>query len=298
MAVSIYPTAYSPVKEPVIFQIDDSGVVEVEINGYYKQLPTSNRSVNVAPYYRGEFSFEPLSNSIIESSASIGRIASANIKIDGESSESVLFTYGDTMPTADLFMSDLKRRYVTNGGIDEVMVLTNNATRIVITSGSQISTIVLPTTQMSAVAIVPSDYGSSNNVVAHLCDGLGNVLDTIYYTIIEQEGINIAWINAYGAVDRAVLFRNTSELSVEKDSIYLNSGYCSVDIVAEEKITAYSKPLRESDMRAMCYVLNSDVAWMQQDGMWIGIDVTSTSGYIYQDTELSPLEVAFRTKMR
>ncbi len=323
MAVSEYPAAYSAAKEPVMFTIDDEGVIEVEINGYYKQLQSTTRSVNVAPYFRGEFDIKPLELMcayFFESSevkrlvfnadtASSGMLRSvdAYITIDSTASSSVKLAYSDSVLTPDVFLSDVKHRIIGVNEIDEFMVLRDEIDSIEIIGDETEVVSITGYTNLCFCYINPSKYAASGNVTVNLTKS-EEIVDTITYTVIAATGIRLAWINAYGGIDMWTFFKDTVDVSIEKESIYLGSGYKSVDVRREVSTTLYSRPVVESTLIALSYILNSDSAWILTDDYasltvgdetarfpgWKNIDITSTSANIFDSTMVSSLSVTYR----
>lgn len=301
MATIITPPApYSSVKEPLIFGIDrDSNeAFEVEVNGYKKVVPGKTSALNVANYFRGRFDILPLNEVFYpEIEFFIGyyydRVAEAMISVDGVNSEWVPIICADKRPAANRFMSDLRRRTIMRGQIDEIPVYAT-APAVVVYGSTKVS---VPVDVSFAGFRIPDDAPERFAVELQTPDG--EVLDRIEYEIGKSCGARLAWINAYGAIDYWNFdSRRKTATKIAKEKIYTEYGYLPTSMQVDTTHTVASRPLPEELTDALCRIFVSEGVWFMENGMARPIDITSESVTTYEAGKLTSVQVEYRNKIR
>lgn len=301
MATTITPPApYSSVKESLIFEIDRTtdGVVEVEVNGYLKQLPRNAYKVNVAHYYQEDFTIVPIDGDFkpvmqVFNGFGYGRVTDASITADQVGSDSVPVIYADKRPGENRFMSDLRRRTVMPGQIDELPVYVT-APAVVAYGSVQVS---VPAGISCIGFRVPADAPSRFAVELRSPDD--GVLDRIEYQIEEYDGVRLAWINAYGQIDYwNFAVRRKSTTKITKEKIYTESGYTPTSMQRDTTDTAVSRPLPEAQTDVLCQLFVAEDVWLIGDGEVRPVDITSESVTTYEAEKLSSIQVEYRNKIR
>lgn len=301
MATTITPpTPYSSVKESLFFEIDRSAdsVAEVAVNGYLKQLPANTYKVNAAQFYREDFTIVPVDGGFdsamrVFDGMDHGRVVDAYITVDGVDSDSVPVICADRRPAENRFMSDLRRRAVMPGQIDELPVYAT--TPAVVAYGPvQVS---VPAGISFVGLRIPGDAPA--RFAVELRTPEGGVLDRVDYEIEPSDGVRIAWINAYGAIDYwNFTTRRKSATKITREKIYTESGYTPTSMQSDTTQTVISRPLPEAQTQALCQVFVAEEAWLIGDGESCSIDITSESVTTYEAGKLSSVQVEYRTKIR
>lgn len=301
MATTITPPApYSSVKESLIFEIDRTidGVVEVEVNGYLKQLPRNAYKVNVAHYYQENFTIVPVDDDFdsvlhVFDGLAHSRVIEASITVDQVDSDSVPVIYADKRPRENRFMSDLRRRTIMPGQVDELPVYVTGPS-IVDCGFAKVS---VPAGMSYIGFQIPVD-ALSRFVVELRLPG-GKVLDRIEYEIEENDGIRLAWINAYGQIDYwNFAVRRKSSTKIAKEKIYTESGYIPTSMQMDTTETIISRPLPEVQTDVLCQVFVAEDVWLIGDGEVRPVDITSESVTTYEAEKLSSIQVEYRNKIR
>lgn len=294
------PAPYSSVKESLIFEIDRTidGVVEVEVNDYLKQLPRNAYKVNVAHYYRENFTIVPVDDDFdsvlhVFDGLAHSRVVEASITVDQVDSDSVPVIYADKRPGENRFMSDLRRRAIMPGQVDELPVYVT-APAVVAYGSAQVSVPV----GISCVGFrVPADAPS--RFVVELRTPDGGVLDRIEYEIEENDGVRLAWINVYGQIDYwNFAVRRKSSTKIAKEKIYTESGYIPTSMQMDTTETIISRPLPEVQTDVLCQVFVAEDVWLIGDGEVRPVDITSESVTTYEAEKLSSIQVEYRNKIR
>ena len=301
MATTITPPApYSSVKESLIFEIDRTidGVVEVEVNGCLKQLPRNAYKVNVAHYYQENFTIVPVDDDFdsvlhVFDGLAHSRVIEASITVDQVDSDSVPVIYADKRPGENRFMSDLRRRTIMPGQVDELPVYVTGPS-IVDCGFAKVSV----SAGMSYIGFrVPVDAPSRFVVELRLPGG--KVLDRIEYEIEKNDGVRLAWINAYGQIDYwNFAVRRKSSTKIAKEKIYTESGYIPTSMQMDTTETIISRPLPEVQTDVLCQVFVAEDVWLIGDGEVRSVDIPSESVTTYEAEKLSSIQVEYRNKIR
>lgn len=301
MATTITPPdPYSSVKESLIFGIDRDidGVVEVVVNGSLKQLPRNAYKVNVAHYFQEDFDIVPVDNNLdsvlhVFDGFAYNRVTEASIAVDQVYSDSVPVIYADKRPLENRFMSDLRRRTIMRGQIDELPVYVT-APSVVVYGATSVSVF----EGISHVGFrVPQDAPARFSVELRTPDG--EVLDRIEYDIEETDGVRLAWINAYGQIDYwNFAVRRKSTTKITKEKIYTESGYTSTSMQVDTTDTAISRPLPEALTDVLCQMFVAEDVWRLDNKVAHRIDITTESVTTYEAEKLSSIQVEYRNKIR
>lgn len=294
------PAPYSSVKESLIFEIDRTidGVVEVEVNDYLKQLPRNAYKVNVAHYYRENFTIVPVDDDFdsvlhVFDGLAHSRVIEASITVDQVYSDSVPVIYADKCPLENRFMSDLRRRTIMPGQIDELPVYVTGPS-IVDCGFAKVS---VPAGISYIGFRVPNEVPSRFVVELRLPGG--KVLDRIEYEIEGNNGVRLAWINAYGQIDYwNFAVRRKSSTKIAKEKIYTESGYTSTLMQVDTTEMIISRPLPEAQTDVLCQVFVAEDVWLIGDGEVRPVDITSESITTYEVEKLSSIQVEYRNKIR
>ena len=294
------PAPYSSIKESVVFEFDRGidTVVEVMINGYLKQLPKNAYKVNVAQYFRDDFTIVPLdaeSGLTLQAwdGIDIGRVVNASITVDSVPSEEVPLLCADKQPAPNRFMSDLRRRNAMPGQIDELPVYATTPA-VVVYGSVQVS---VPAGISCVGFRIPTD-APSRFAVDMRSQG-GEVLDRIEYEIEENDGVRLAWINAYGQIDYwNFAVRRKSSTKITKEKIYTEAGYTATSIQADTTKSVTSCPLPETQANVLSYIFMAEAIWCIDGGEACPIDITTESITTYDAEKLSSVQVEYRNKIR
>lgn len=299
MATTItVPNPYSSIKYPVIFGIDrpmDTSC-EVAINGYTKRLTNDARSINVAQYYREEFDVSP---NIAQTEAfqrydpvECQRVVDAFIIADGVRSGSVRLVCADHPLPTDRILSDLHRRRAAPGDVEEFSVLLSapaelvcGAERIALDVG------------MTVVGFRVSEAAPAAFTVRLEREGV--TVDQVEYRLVSDDGVRLAWINIYGAIDfwRFDSRRKTAT-KITKEKIYAATGYIPTSIKAEVTQSVCTQPQSEHLTATLAQIFVSERAWLVSGGKAHGIDITNETTVLYEEDQLSAIQVEYRTNIR
>ena len=294
------PSPYSTVKESVIFEIDRDidSIAEVMINGYFKQMPKNAFKVNVAHYFREDFTIVPLSlergsTMHIWNGDDAGRIVNASISVDGVVSEEVPLLCADKQPIANRFMSDLRRRTITTGQIDEIPVYVTSPSLLI--CGNE--HLQIPA-GISYVALrVRPNFSEHFDVTLQTLGA--EVMDRIEYTIEENDGVRLAWINAYGAIDYWNFMTHLkSSLKIIKEKIYTEDGYIATSIQSDTTESVISRPLPEVQVNVLSRIFVAESVWCIDGTSVCPIDITTENVTTYDIEKLSSVKVEYRKRIR
>lgn len=301
MATTItLPALYSSVKESVIFEIDRDidAVAEVMINGYLKQMPKNAYKVNVAQYFRDDFTIAPLDAESeptlqVWDGVDLGRVVNASITVDSVPSEEVPLLCADKQPAPNHFMSDLRRRNAMPGQIDELPVYATTPA-VVVYGSVQVS---VPAGISCVGFRIPTDAPPRFAVDMRSPDG--EVQDRIEYEIEENDGVRLAWINAYGQIDYwNFAVRRKSSTKVTKEKIYTEAGYTATSMQADTTKSVTSCPLPETQANVLSQIFVSESVWCIVGDMMCPIDITTESITTYDVEKLSSVQIEYRNKIR
>ncbi|MFR9497996.1 MAG: hypothetical protein SNG69_07180 [Rikenellaceae bacterium] len=301
-AFSDYPSPYTSVKQSAILTLtaETGSVIEVEINGYYKQLSSLTRTVNIAPYFKEDFDIQPLdkapSSYTIVDAKDYGRVVYASASVDGEESTPVALSFADNTLVSECFLTGIKQREVVLGGTDELSIYATKSLRVEFDNGSVSGSTIAA--GLYSAQFKPSYFANVGEVLhVSLYDG-DTLLDRIKYTVVGYADVQLAWVNSYGVIDTAIFSEVTSQTEVTKEALYLGSGYINVDVVAEDTTTVTTAALPRATIKSLSYILRSSGVWRKLSGAWSPIDITSDSATMYDVDNLSVITVEFRDKVR
>lgn len=301
MATTITPPApYSTVKESLIFEIDRTAdnVVEIEVNDYLKQLPRNAYKVNVAHYFKENFMIVPADDDFdsvlhVFDGLAHNRVIEASIIVDHVESDLVPVIFADKCPRADHFMSDLRKRMIMCGQIDELPVYAT-APAIVAYGSVQVS---VPAGISFVGFRLPDD--APDRFAVELRTPEGVVLDRVDYEIEQNDGVRLAWINVYGEIDFwNFTARRKSSTKITKEKIYTESGYTPTSMQFDTTETIISRPLPEAQTDVLCQIFVAEDVWLIGCGEVCPIDITSESVTTYEAEKLSSIQVEYRNKIR
>lgn len=301
MATTITPPPpYSSVKESVIFGIDRDidSAAEVMINGYLKQMPKNAFKVNVAHYFREDFTIVPFDVETVPTLQAwdgfdIGRIVNASISVDGIASEEVPLLCADKPPVANRFMSDLRQRTIMRGQIDEIAVYVNSPALLI--CGNE--HLLIPVGISYITLHVPPSFLEHFDVTLQTLGA--EVTDRIEYTIEKNDGVRFAWINAYGAIDYwNFTTRLKSSTKFTKEKIYTENGYTAKSIQADTTESVISRPLPEAQANVLSRIFVAESVWCIDVNGVCPIDITTEGVTTYDVEKLSSLKVEYRKKIR
>lgn len=294
------PASYSSVKESVIFEIDRGydTLAEVLINGYLKQMPKNVFKVNIAQYFRDDFTIAPLdaeSGPTLQAwdGVDVGRVVNASITVDSVPSEEVPLLCADKQPTPNRFMSDLRRRTIMRGQVDELPVYVA-APALLICGDEHLQ---IPAGISYVILRIRPSFSPRFDVTLQTPDG--KVLDRIEYAIEENDGVRLAWINSYGAVDYwNFMSRLKSSVKVTKEKIYTENGYTATSIQADTTKSVTSCPLPETQANVLSQIFVSESVWCIVGDEVCPIDITTESITTYDVEKLSSVQIEYRNKIR
>lgn len=294
------PAAYSSVKEAVIFGIDRDydKLAEVQINGYLKQMPKNAFKVNVAHYFRDDFTIVPLdveTGQTLQAWAGpdIGRVVNASITVDRTPSGEVPLLCADKQPVANRFMSDLRRRNVMPGQLDELAVYVTGpavvacgADQLILTEGMHYVAFRIPQHAPKRFEAQLRSLGSE-------------VLDRITYRIEPSDGVRLAWINAYGAIDYWNFgTRRKTSTKFNREKIYTEQGYSTTSLQADTTQTVSSRPMPQAQTEVLSRIFRAEAVWLIDGERVCPIDITTESVTTYDAEKLSSIQVEYRNKIR
>lgn len=294
------PSAYSSIKSSVVFTInrDDDSIMEVLVNGYIKLLPPGGGSVNVSHYYREYFDVRPVvdpnSTFRLFAGAARNRVVEAHITVDGLVSEHVPLICAEIQPQNNRFMSDLRRRIISRGQVDEMSFFLSEPATL---AYGDIRTSI-PERGLWVVAFtIPEQCPGRFTVSLEATDGVE--LDQISYEIEQSNGVRLGWVNHYGAVDfwNFPVCRKTA-MKIARETIYSSKGYQTTSMQADTTRTLTSQVLPEADVMALSQLLTADAAWVIEGVEATPIDITSDSATLSESEKPSAVVVEYRNKNR
>ena len=295
------PTSYSTVKKPVIFGIYRSidSPFEVTINGYKKLLPQGARSVNIASYYLADFAIGPAVEQsdeyVIHAGYQEDRVTQAQITIDGVVSALVPLICADQLPKAGRFMSDLRRRVIARGQVDEIPVYLADSAHLY----WGIHKILLPEGLSFVTIRIPDDTSEKFSIVLRDIDAGETELDRIEYQVEAANVVRMAWINSYGAIDFwNFISKRKAQLKVSREKIYSNLGYTSTSIQGETLHTVTTQNLPRQTLEALSWLFMTEQAWVVDNAQISAIDIITEKSTIYDAEKPGALQVEYRNRIR
>lgn len=114
-------------------------------------------------------------------------------------------------------------------------------------------------------------------------------------------GVRLAWVNKCGAIDMWNFdYLRERTLAVETSRIYTGTGYARLGTTAETTYTVETRELPQDALDALSYITVSPAVWIVRTASDTPteIDVLTDECRIFSDTELSTLQIEYRTKVR
>lgn len=299
MAIKIItPSNYKSVKYPCLFEVirDEEDIVEMEINGFLKQMSGASIEVNAAPYYVDKFTISPVKMSdegcAVRNGEEVGRVVHARVIVENAEADALLIC-ADKEPDADAILSDMKRRSISEGQVDEITVYVASGAHLVWYGGR------VDVPAGISVVTFKAPVGIRHDFTMQLQRYDGTVLDTITYRRLPTAGKRLAWVNAYGAIDywNFPLFYNHM-LKSTKTKIYSVDGYMVTNKQVEDTFTVTTEPLPTFSIEPLCQLIYADAAWSIEGEEAIPIDIDTDSVVIYDAENLSSLKINYRDKKR
>lgn len=266
----------------------------IKIGNFAKRITEYSQSVNITPYLRAEFSYQPLLNGLLSNSpmAKIPFIVADGI---GYSATRPYFVGSIALPQN--IASDLPYRVVANGQTD------------IISAGLKVGD-EMRVGDEDVRATRRDDVGSiAVKVTTPTIDvDFLNKTAKVRY-LLRPVGLNnkrLCWVNRYGVLE----FWNFDHLREQSytaatDKIYTAEGYKTISVEAEERVTVETKELPQDVMKALSYILISPAVWLVDDkgnGLtadnFTPIDILTEECRVYSDSELSTMQIMYRQKQR
>lgn len=190
-------------------------------------------------------------------------------------------------------MSDLRRRNAMPGQIDELPIYAT--TPAVVVYGSV--QVAVPAGISCVSFRIPTD--APPRFAVDMWSPDGEVQDRIEYEIEGNDGVRLAWINAYGQIDYwNFAVRRKSSTKITKEKIYTEAGYTATSIQADTTKSVTSYPLPETQANVLSQIFVSESVWCIVGDKVYPIDITTESITTYDVEKLSSVQIEYRNKIR
>lgn len=266
----------------------------IKIGNFAKRITEYSQSVNITPYLRAEFSYQPLLNGLLSNSP-MAKIPF--IVADGINYIATRPYFVGSIALPQNIASDLPYRVVANGQTDIISAGLKGGDEMRV--GDE-----------DVRATMRDDVGSiAVKVTTPTIDvDFLNKTAKVRY-LLRPVGLNnkrLCWVNRYGVLE----FWNFDHLreqsyTVAADKIYTAEGYKTISVEAEERVTVETKELPQDVMKALSYILISPAVWLVDDkgnGLtadnFTPIDILTEECRVYSDSELSTMQISYRQKQR
>lgn len=266
----------------------------IKIGNFTKRITEYSQSVNITPYLRAEFSYQPLLNGLLSNSP-MAKIPF--IEADGRYYNATRPYFVGSIALPQNIASDLPYRVVANGQTDIISAG--------LKSGDE-----MRVGDEDVRATMRDDVGSiAVKVTTPTIDvDFLNKTAKVRY-LLRPVGLNnkrLCWVNRYGVLE----FWNFDHLREQSytaatDKIYTAEGYKTISVEAEERVTVETKELPQDVMKALSYILISPAVWLVDDkgnGLtadnFTPIDILTEECRVYSDSELSTMQIMYRQKQR
>lgn len=266
----------------------------IEIGNFAKRITEYSQSVNITPYLRAEFSYQPLLNGLLSNSP-MAKIPF--IVADGKYYTATRPYFVGSIALPQNIASDLPYRVVANGQTDIISAGLKGGDEMRV--GDE-----------DVRATMRDDVGSiAVKVTTPTIDvDFLNKTAKVRY-LLRPVGLNnkrLCWVNRYGVLE----FWNFDHLREQSytaatDKIYTAEGYKTISVEAEERVTVETKELPQDVMKALSYILISPAVWLVDDkgnGLtadnFTPIDILTEECRVYSDSELSTMQINYRQKQR
>ena len=255
---------------------------------YSKVVTEKMQTINLTPYLRSEFEYSAHKNGDIMVN---GNGILPVIKVNGYPYMARTGYWGQYSNDKGI-CSDLPYRLVAEGQGDVISVVLEP-----VGSCPEIGAMnATSTTSLFAKSVKPT---GDIEVTVFDNDGIEAESQRIRYVFrpMGLNGVRIAWINKYGALD----FWNFDHLreeniAVQTEKIYTKDGYVPISMEKEKQITIETKELPKAALEALSYILCSPAVWLVDN--YEPIDIITDSCRVYSDSELSALQITYRAKQR
>lgn len=266
----------------------------IKIGNFTKRITEYSQSVNITPYLRAEFSYQPLLNGLLSNSP-MAKIPF--IVADGINYIATRPYFVGSIALPQNIASDLPYRVVANGQTDIISAGLKGGDEMRV--GDE-----------DVRATMRDDVGSiAVKVTTPTIDvDFLNKTAKVRY-LLRPVGLNnkrLCWVNRYGVLE----FWNFDHLREQSytaatDKIYTAEGYKTISVEAEERVTVETKELPQDVMKALSYILISPAVWLVDDkgnGLtadnFTPIDILTEECRVYSDSELSTMQITYRQKQR
>ena len=265
---------------------------------YSKVVTEKMQTINLTPYLRSEFEYSAHKKGDIMVN---GNGILPVIKVNGYPYMARTGYWGQYSNDKGI-CSDLPYRLIAEGQSDVISVMLEpdgSCPEI----GAMNAT---STTSLFAKSVKPT---GDIEVTVYDNDGIEAESQRIRYVFrpMGLNGVRIAWINKYGALD----FWNFDHLreeniAVQTEKIYTKDGYVPIYMEREKQITIATKELPKAALEALSYILASPAVWLVNDTKsgelkqsdFTPIDIITDNCRVYSDSELSALQITYRAKQR
>lgn len=266
----------------------------IKIGNFAKRITEYSQSVNITPYLRAEFSYQPLLNGLLSNSP-MAKIPF--IEADDRYYIATRPYFVGSIALPQNIASDLPYRVVANGQTDIISAGLKGGDEMRV--GDE-----------DVRASMRDDVGSIAVKVTTPTidvDFLNKTANVRY--LLRPVGLNnkrLCWVNRYGVLE----FWNFDHLREQSytaatDKIYTAEGYKTLSVEAEERVTVETKELPQDVMKALSYILISPAVWLVDDkgnGLtadnFTPIDILTEECRVYSDSELSTMQISYRQKQR
>ena len=308
------PDNFSSVQRPLIFTLrrDESGVVDISINGYIKQMLGQVVDVNAADYYKDGFNPAPLPSAGEEitthNGGAVQRMTPARIIADGVTSDVSYAVDSAAQIEQDRFLTDLRPRYYVPGQYDELSAVRDNVGAILALSmqdDPEAVPVITPGEDPEPDAVQFKSFairtGSATKRYAILTDPTGAILDAVEFIPLDScPGVRLAWVNQYGVLDYwSFAITRSKETQVRKSKIYSLCGYTQTSVTAEDTATVSTRYQNESTLAALRHLLSSPRVWqINADNTYSEIDIVTDSCATYTREGLNYMQIEYRSRTR
>lgn len=255
---------------------------------YSKVITEKMQTINLTPYLRSEFEYKPLQNGDITVN---GNGILPVIKVNGKAYIASTAYWGQ-YSSDKAICSDLPYRLIAEGQSDVISVLLEPqgscpalGLRNSTSTTSLFARVNTPKSDIDVAVLGDDDIELESQRIRYVFRPMG------------LNGVRLAWINKYGALD----FWNFDHLreeniAVQTEKIYTKDGYVPIAMQKEKQITIETKELPKAALEALSYILCSPAVWMADN--YEPIDIVTDSCRVYSDSELSALQITYRAKQR
>lgn len=280
----------------------------VMIGEYSKVITEKTQRINITPYLMamveragGGITTEMLDKShivddVIESSAGI----LPYIYIDGMgySADTSYLPYGENKPDWSV-LSDLPYHLISPGQTDILCYKVELGDTLEVDDGDSVENDINVDFVHCFTRCRPTD-----TIISAYTNGLSRGDITYVFKPMGLNGVRLAWINRYGALD----FWNFDHLreqsfGVSAETIYTHNGYLKLNPSAERLYTVETREVSREVLEVLSYIIASPKVWLVKDDgagspTFSDIDVVTEQCKTFSDAELLGLQIVYRPKKR